>query len=75
MIIGSQSYTLSSGTQTVPIVSSTVITPVSQGSATNTPVGPTSAVTSSPAEFTGAAMRFEAGAGAMAAAGLAALLL
>lgn len=42
-------------------------------SATKTPVGP-SATTTGPLQVTGAAMRFEAGAGAMAAAGLAALL-
>ena len=74
--ISSKTYSLSSGTQTIPIVPVTPTSPVAIGtiSPTQTPVGPSSSTTG-PLQVTGAAYRFEAGAGAMAAAGLAALLL
>jgi hypothetical protein len=60
---------------TSPVVSNPPTLPGGIVSATKTPVGPTSATTTGPLQVTGAAMRFEAGVGAIAAAGLAALLM
>jgi len=70
--ISNMTYSLSSGTQTIPFVTA----PITIGtiSPSKTPVGPTSAITTGPLQVTGAANHFELGAGAMAA-GLAALLL
>lgn len=74
IVIGTESHIVSTpGTVTIPITT-TPVAPGTTVSATKTPVGP-SATTTGPIQVTGAAMKFEAGFGVLAAAGLAAILL